>query len=432
MMLLLAMALTAISGVAHPALSQPSDAAPAEAATDSLTLEWAYRAAASHFPRLREVGRQDEILGLRLANLGTRLLPSVSLNGQAVYHSEVASIPFSLPGTSAPSVPHDQYKVSLGVEQVVFGGGLVSGQKALEVSATQVATQEAVVAAYAVRERVEAAYFGVLLAEAQAASLELLHADLSARLEQVRVLVAQGAGSQSNADALQAERLRVEQQQAVAASRRRAALDALEVLTGQELGDGVALAESLPAPAESAQRPETELFQLTRDQLDRQAELAQRRRRPRVQAFGEAAYGQPPGLNLFEDSFKGFFSVGLRFTWSVWDWRTAQRDQTEARLRADIVTAREDAFDQQIRLAASQAAAEITQAEEMIARDAEIIALRERVAQDAGVRLENGIATATDYLMERNAAFQARLALDQHRIQLMQAQARYSTILGAR
>ena len=67
---------------------------------------------------------------------------------------------------------------------------------------------------------------------------------------------------------------------------------------------------------------------------------------------------------------------------------------------------------------------------QLIAKDEEIIALREDIKNAANAQLENGIITANDYLRELNAADQSRQSLITHQIQLLQAQINYQTISG--
>ena len=69
---------------------------------------------------------------------------------------------------------------------------------------------------------------------------------------------------------------------------------------------------------------------------------------------------------------------------------------------------------------------------EQLRRDDRIIALRRRIAERTAGRLEHGVATAADYLVERNAAHQAELTRSLHRIQLARARAELATILGDR
>ena len=77
-----------------------------------------------------------------------------------------------------------------------------------------------------------------------------------------------------------------------------------------------------------------------------------------------------------------------------------------------------------------QQQAEVDKINQLIAKDLEIIDLREKVKEAAKAQLENGVITANDYLREVNAEDQARQTLIIHRVQLVQAKINYQTIKG--
>jgi outer membrane protein TolC len=327
-------------------------------------------------------------------------------------------------------VPHDQYKVGLVVEQLISDGGMIAAQQAMASASTAVAMQEAEVAAYSLREQVEAAFFGILLADAQIASLGSYHQDVVARISDAKALVNRGVATLANVNMLSAELIRIQQEELSAKSRRRAALDVLGILTGQEFDNDALL--SMPVESRAlGSRPESHLFSLVRTQLDRKAEVARRQTRPKIQAFGEVAAGRPAGLNLFDDRVQPFFSAGVRMNWPVWDWRRAEREREAISNQSGIVALQEEAFDQSIRAASARARRDAEHYEGLLDWDAKVIELRESIVAEVESRLANGVATASDYLIERNAEYQARLAARQHRILLAQAQARLKTVQGA-
>ena len=401
---------------------------------DTLHLAACYREAEAHFPLRRQLALQETITALRVDNLNTRYLPSLSLSGQATYQSEVPAFPLDLPGTTLPAISRDQYKVALGIDQLIYDGGQVRRQKALEGVQRDLTQQEVAVETYQLREQIDAAFFGVLLRQAQAASLQVLAADVEARLGEVRAWVAQGVVLGSNADVLEAELIKIRQQQAEVAADRRAALAVLGTLMGRTLSDDEVLALPEVAAdggmAASWQRPEYEVFALTKARLEEQEKLAATRNRPQVTSFAEAAYGRPPGLNFFENAFKPFFSLGVRVRWPFWDWHASRREQEALALQQQVVEAREATFAQQITVAVQQTLQDVVRLEALLEGDAEIIALRERITAQAARQLENGTITATDYLVERNAEHQARLTQQLHRIQRARAQVQYRTTIG--
>ena len=401
---------------------------------DTLHLEACYQEAAAHYPLRQQLALHEEAAALKVDNLNARYLPSLSLGGQAIYHSEVAEIPLDLPGTDAPTISNDQYKVSLSVDQLVYDGGLVAQQKNLERLQRDLSQQEVEVELYKLREQVNAAFFGVLLRQAQAASLQTLSDDIKARLALIRSRVAQGVVLASNADVLEAELIKIRQQQAEVEAHRLAALAVIGTLIGRTLAEDSVL--MLPqvsvedAGPKARRRPEYAVFALTKSRLATQEKLATIKNRPQVIGFAEAAYGRPPGLNVFENRFKPFYSLGLRVRWPFWDWRTSQRERETLALQQQMVTAQEATFALGIDVAVQQELRDVARLEELLQSDAEIIALRERITAQTASQLENGVITATDYLIERNAEHQARLTQQLHQVQLAQAKVRYLTTVG--
>lgn len=401
------------------------------APVDTLTLESAYKAAAEHYPGGREISIARQVRDERLGGLASEFLPSVSLGGQAVYYSDVASIPISIPGMDLPSVSNDQYRLGVTVNQLVYDGGILEARRGIERSASDLVAQKVAVETWGLRERVEAAWFGILLADAESASLAVLAQDLGSRLAQARSRAGRGVSTGSDAEILEVELIRVGQQANAAESRRRAGLDVLEELTGWALHDDVELQIPAADRLAAGPRPEMDLFELSRIDLQRKSDLVSRATRPRVTSFVEAAVGRPQGLNMFENETGPFVSLGIRVGWSLWDWNRSGREREALRLQSEVVTAREDAFLQGIRAAAAGVRRDIERLESHLAGDEEIVRLRERISEESRSKLDNGVITATDYLAERNAEQRARLADEVHRIQLAQARARLVTILGA-
>jgi outer membrane protein TolC len=73
---------------------------------------------------------------------------------------------------------------------------------------------------------------------------------------------------------------------------------------------------------------------------------------------------------------------------------------------------------------------EIDKLTRLVQSDNEIIDLRKDVTSAAKAQLENGVMTASDYLVEVNAEDQARETLIAHQLQLLQARIKYNTIKG--
>ena len=73
---------------------------------------------------------------------------------------------------------------------------------------------------------------------------------------------------------------------------------------------------------------------------------------------------------------------------------------------------------------------EITRLEKLVAIDDEIIALRTKVRETAGVQLEEGVITSTDFVREVNAEDQARQTRVLHETQWLLARAKLQFTTG--
>src|SRR5690606_25555615 len=156
-------------------------------------------------------------------------------------------------------------------------------------------------------------------------------------------------------------------------------------------------------------RPENRVFELQRDRLKRQVAVAARQQHPTVFGFGSAAYGRPPGMNIFENDLSPYFSAGLRLRWPVWDRGSVRRERRTAELRQALVDAEQDAFLQSVEVEAAEIRADIERLHRAIDQDAQILQVRERLAQRAADQLENGTISVTDYLIHQEAVHRARL-----------------------
>jgi hypothetical protein len=56
--------------------------------------------------------------------------------------------------------------------------------------------------------------------------------------------------------------------------------------------------------------------------------------------------------------------------------------------------------------------------------------LQAEILKQLASQLENGVATATDYLLQSDAELQARLAMEAHRVQLAQTIFAWRTWMG--
>lgn len=401
----------------------------------ALHLDSLHAAAVRRDPRAGQGSLLRAQSALRQANLDAERLPALSVEGQAQYQSDVARIPFTLPGGTQPDAPpKDTYDARLVARQRLLDPSLAPRR---ELERAQLAEAEARLGTtlYGLRSAVNEAFFAALLLQSQRAEVATVVTDLEAQHALAVTRVREGAALPGEAAILEAELLRRRETLAELDATRAASLEVLGRLTGVTIAGGDTLVlPSAQAPravvTETVRgRPEFAQFARSRDVLARQEEVAAARDKPRLVAFGRAGYGRP-GLNPLAAEFDAYWLAGLQVEWTPWSWGTTKRERRVLALQREIVDSEEAAFADAVQRALAQDLAAVGRLEAALRTDERIIALREQVLRETAARHREGVVTAAEYVDRRTDLTNARLARARHVVELAQANARLLTQMG--
>jgi len=408
------------------------------AGSRSFELDVLQQAAVDTDPRLQQLQLLAAQSDLRLRNIAAARLPSVVVDGQAQYQSDVPSLLVSQPGGRPLISPSkDTYDSGLRIDERLFDA-TINAQGALE--RAQLAEQQARVKTtiFGVRQRVNEAFFAAAALQARAGALAATVADLDARLRETNVRVREGTALPADAAAIEATLLQRQQDEDELRANRRAALARLATLTGQAVGENdtlelpdvsAAAERARQAPAELRARPEYELFAKTRDRVARQQEASVAQERPRVSTFARLGYGRP-GLNFISDQFESYALGGVRVLWNAWTWGSGSREREALAIQQQVVAADQAAFAKGLTEAIETDEAAIDRLQGALGLDERIVTLREQVERSTELRLQEGVVTASEYLDRSAELLQARFARAGHQVDLAQAGARLLTTLG--
>ncbi len=339
-------------------------------------------------------------------------------------------IPF--PGVSIEPLSKDQYKVVADVNQMIYDGGLLKQQTAVQKMNAEVEEQKIEVELYKLTDRINQLYLGILFIDEQLKQTELVKKDLQTGLKKIEAQVNGGVAFKSNLLLLRAELLKADQRIIELQSARTGLLDVLSLFTGEAYSTATVLQQpSIPvfAAEQTIARPELNLFQKQKALLGEQQNLIKARNLPKTSFFFQGGYGRP-GLNFLENKFATYYITGIRFNWAFGGLYTAKKEKEVIGINQQIVAVQEDVFLLNTNTQLKQQQAEIDKINQLISKDKEIIELRIKVKEAANAQLENNVITANDYLREVNAEDQARQMLIVHQLQLLQAQINYQTIKG--
>ena len=396
----------------------------------SINLEDCYRLARENNPRMSDIHRQQEISDLKIQNIGTAWNPQLNLNGQATYQSEVTKVSVPIPGISIPSPSKDQYKVYMDVKQTIYDGGASQANRSVENTSLAAEQQNLEVELYALHDKVNQLYFGVLLMTENEAVMNLKKSILDERIRVLESGYKNGTVTSRDLELLKAERLLTDQQIGEIHSERLSGLGALGLLTNQNLNENTSLSEPIVrVKGDLITRPELKYFDLLGNKIDRNSQLLQKTRSPKIFGFGQAGYGRP-GLNMLKNTFDPYYLVGLGVSWNILDWKQTGRNREILEVQKQIIGSQRAVFDQNLSIALFRANESIKKVEQLLKIDEELVVLREDIAKRAASQLENGTITSADYIVDLNAVTQANINKKSHKVQLYQAVVNYNTLAG--
>jgi len=397
-----------------------------------LSLSKAYELAQQNYPLIKQKDLLKQTASINIDNLSKAFLPQVSLSGQATYQSEVTEVKVPIPGVTINSSSKDQYKILADINQLIYDGGNIKEQKNIQQLNEDAEQQKVEVELYKLKERINQLFIGVLFLDEQLKQVDLIKADLNIGIRKTEAQVKNGVAFKSNLNVLNAELLKADQRAIEIKASRKGFTDVLGLFINQSLPEDVQLQKPFTESAvitNEIQRPELKLYSTQEKLLNGQFKLIDSRNKPRASLFVQSGYGRP-GLNFLKNDFDFFYTTGVRFNWSLGGLYTWKNDKQLIGLNKKSVEVQKETFLLNTNTALKLQQAEVDKLNQLIAKDNEIIDLREKVKEAAKAQLENGVITANDYLREVNAEDQARQSLITHQVQLLQAQINYQTISG--
>lgn len=396
-----------------------------------VTLETCIEQARNNYPLILKYGLIERTEDLSLSDIDKDWLPRITLSGQATVQSAVPEFPDRMKpllqgaGIGLPGLRKDQYKVAAEVNQTVWDGGKAKAGRAIARAQAAAQTAENAVNTYAVDSRVHELYFAILQTEAQAEQHELTIQLLQANIDKIRSMITHGTAMQWDADALEAERLTLVQNNVSIRSQAQSYRRMLAVFTGHG-PDGVQLicpSDEVPADLDNA-RPELVWFDARTREIESRRKLTTTLTRPRIGLFAQAYYGYP-GYDYFGSMTSRNWTVnalaGVKLTWSIDAFYTQKNRQSKLSLIQDDIALAREVFLFNSRVETTQRLADIEEQKAVIAEDERIISLRTNVRRAAESRLNNGVADTTELLDKITAEAQARLRAANHKIALAKA-----------
>jgi outer membrane protein TolC len=400
-------------------------------AQQSMTLEACYTLALNKYPLAKQTELLEQKTAFESNSLNKGKLPKIDLNAQATYQSEVTQLPIQLPNVTINPLNKDQYRATLDVNQLLYNGGAIDANTKLKEAQTKTQQQQVAVNLYQLKTRINQLYFSILLLQEKENILLSKQEQLLSKVKEVQSGVKFGAMLPSSEKVLEAENLKIKQQLAEISADRTKLFQNLSSLTFTKIATNTKL-EKPNVPIDFAQqnnRPELKLFDLQSQQVEASTSLLSKNNLPKVNAFGQAGYGNP-GLNMLNNSFQPFYLVGIKASWNVFDWNKTKNEKQALAVSKEIINSEKETFQLNTEMQVQEFENEINKQNELLKTDIEIIQLRTDVLKSSDAQLKNGIITSSEYIVEFTNLFEAKTNQKVHEIQLALAKTNYQVIKG--
>lgn len=396
-------------------------------AQETLSIDSCYAMAKRNYPAIKQYELIEKSKEYTISNANKAYLPQFSLTGIGGF---VTGFPdLAAPGTEATN---SNFKfIGIGqVSQTIWDGGATHVQKDITKASSEVERANLETSLYAIRERVNQLYFGILLIDEQLNQLSALRENLGRTLHKVTLSKENGIAYQSDVDEVNAEVLVLDQKVVELNYVRVGYLLVLSHLIGKNVTETTVFQKPVTVdPTAQNNRPELKLYASQKQLIESQTSINRAHNMPKV---GLVGYGLMlrPEASLGPAAISNIFVGGLSVSWSTANlYKTSNSKQLD-KIQLDRISNQEETFVFNNNLQLKQSMSEIEKQKAILAKDAEIITLKEKIKQAYQHKYDNGLCTMNDLVNSVYKESEARNNQSLHTIQLLLSQYNYKTQSG--
>lgn len=415
-----------------------------------LTLDECQRLAAENYPAVSKYELIEQTTELSVKKLNMGYVPQLKFLAQVTYQSDVPTLPEFLTGMpeydayiqsrigtgkgSISQAQYDrgdygfvdplQYRLALQLDQVIWDGGTIEAQKRVARAQGEVQKAAADVDMYALRDRVNNLFFGVLLLNEKIELLSDVEALLEANARKLDTLYAGGLVTTADKATLQAELYSVQQQRMQLEYSARTCKKLLSMFVGRDVDeyDSLQKPDILDVLPTENRRPELQQMEAQLRLFDAQEKLVKTSVIPNFSLFATGYFS-----NFGYDIFKNMFARGLRpdaqvgvaLKWNISNFYTLNKTKKQIQIGRQMVNTGRETFLFNMNQLTAQNSENIALYREMMEKDEQIIALRTEIRQAAEIKLDNGIIDLNNLLAEIQKEDKAKNDHASHEIEML-------------
>jgi outer membrane protein TolC len=393
-----------------------------------LQLEHCQELARRNYPLIRQLDLIDKSTEYNISNANKAYLPQVSIT--AIEGYIISGLPSFAPG--APTDNGSFKFIGIGqINQTIWDGGGTKVQKDMIRTNADVEKANIEVSLFALRERVNQLYFGILVINEQLKQLDILKQNLERNISKVKLSADNGLAYTSDTDEIRVELLKVEQRADEFLYTRKSFIAMLAIMIGEPLKEDQVLERpvidvSLPG---AINRPELTLYNYQRQLAEQQTAMSRVGYMPKIGLLGLGVRLQP-GAQFGTQSLQSLSLAGINLSWSTMGLYRDKNNKNQAKISLERIQNQQETFLFNTNLQLTQQANEIDKQRSIISKDTQIVTLRTSIKKSYELKYQNGICSIHDLITVVNAESDANSNKALHEVQLMLSISNYKNTSG--
>lgn len=393
-----------------------------------LTLDSCRQKAHDNYPMIKQYALLNHSRDYTIGNIGKAWLPQVNAMAGAAAYTDMLDIPAQARMLTGET-KNWTAGAMISLQQQIYDGGQTAAQKNTARAETEVSRRNVDVSMYAVNDRIEQLFFGILLIDEQLKQNRLLQNDLGINERQVADMMKGGLANATDIDAVKVEEVKCRQSETSLTAMRQAYLRMLGYFIGEQLNETTTLVvpnETATTKIDAITRPELQWYAARQSLLGEQRKQLDTRLMPTVKAFGAAI----AHTSLADMMHNTFAAAGVTVSWNIGALYTRKNDLYKLQVEEDRIDAEQQTFLFNNHLQTEETQGQITALKKQLDLDRETVRLREDIYSKSMKKVKLGTETVNEMLRDAIAVSQTRQQQSLHNIQLQQAINHQNTLQG--
>lgn len=384
-----------------------------------VTLEDCQVKARENFPLIKQYGLIEKSKEYTLSNANKAYLPQLDVS---IIGGVISGLPtFSPPGSESSSSVDLNAITILQLNQMIWDGGITKAKKNIVEASSEMEKADLEVSLFALEERINNLYFGVLLIDEQIKQMEILKSTMLRNMNRVEIAVQNGAAFKSDIDEIKVELINIDQKMEELTSNRNAYINVLAAMVGDSI-DGTAKFSKPQVEKDfialENKRPELRLFQNQENLIEAQSAIDKSMLYPKIGLLGFGTFIQP-GADFGASTLNNIFVGGISINWGLGALYNNGNNKKLTDINLQKVAVQRETFLFNNKLELTQTQMELEKYKTLLDMDKEILALKSSIKKAYDVKYENGISTMSELLNRTNDESVAQQNLIVHEIQYL-------------